>query len=215
MRGLMSLTSVRSFIVSLLIGFSVFPACNSPSDDNTSSGDDTVDPAVSETCHRYVTRAAECNLLGDGRFDSNLLEPTTAQVEEVCAWYYQFPPYGETDHDKLTCTLDCYAAASTCAEMERLVTASFDCEDSCRSVGGPCYSNEFACPSGTCLPGHWRCDGEDDCGDGADEAGCPNACTISECPTDELLLLGRTDMCYCRDQSDPDCGEVGDRLVAC
>lgn len=38
-----------------------------------------------------------------------------------------------------------------------------------------CKTNEFYCPKDdTCIVSNWRCDGEKDCSDGADELGCPS-----------------------------------------
>ncbi|KAK4308448.1 hypothetical protein Pmani_019855 [Petrolisthes manimaculis] len=34
-----------------------------------------------------------------------------------------------------------------------------------------CPPNSFRCPNHRCIPGTWHCDGDDDCGDGADEPG--------------------------------------------
>lgn len=36
----------------------------------------------------------------------------------------------------------------------------------------PCEPNEFKCANGHCALKLWRCDGENDCGDGSDESGC-------------------------------------------
>ena len=36
----------------------------------------------------------------------------------------------------------------------------------------PCEPNEFQCANGRCAPTIWRCDKDDDCGDGSDEDNC-------------------------------------------
>ena len=55
------------------------------------------------------------------------------------------------------------------------------------------HNNSFVtirCKTGKCVPEHWRCDYEDDCGDGSDEAECPDleceagtqfSCTSGQC----------------------------------
>lgn len=39
----------------------------------------------------------------------------------------------------------------------------------CIILGQTCKDTEFKCKSGSCIPNTWRCDGDDDCVDGADE----------------------------------------------
>lgn len=42
----------------------------------------------------------------------------------------------------------------------------------CPKIMNTCSSNYFACGNGLCVPKGWRCDKEDDCGDGSDEIQC-------------------------------------------
>ena len=41
-------------------------------------------------------------------------------------------------------------------------------------IGSPatCHSSAFMCDNGSCVPGHYICDGYNDCGDNSDEIGC-------------------------------------------
>lgn len=40
------------------------------------------------------------------------------------------------------------------------------------SAYATCKGNFYTCPSGRCIHQSWVCDGDDDCEDNADEAGC-------------------------------------------
>lgn len=67
-----------------------------------------------------------------------------------------------------------------------------------------CVEGHMSCRSGHCLPLSLLCDGQDDCGDGTDEQGCP-------CPYDSLACadgrcLPLTLLC----DGHPDCPDAAD-----
>ena len=35
-----------------------------------------------------------------------------------------------------------------------------------------CSEGQFRCSSGRCIPAHWQCDADNDCGDMSDEINC-------------------------------------------
>ena len=39
-------------------------------------------------------------------------------------------------------------------------------------IDAPCPSDKFQCDNGKCLGLHWKCDGDNDCGDMSDERDC-------------------------------------------
>nr|KAG5704759.1 hypothetical protein BaRGS_005215 [Batillaria attramentaria] len=81
----------------------------------------------------------------------------------------------------------------------------------------PCEPNEFQCSNGRCAMKIWRCDGDNDCGDGSDESNCPTQEPGAPCRIDQFMCK-REDQCVpasyqcdgevdCQDRSD----EIGCR----
>ncbi|EDV94926.1 GH23433 [Drosophila grimshawi] len=76
-------------------------------------------------------------------------------------------------------------------------------------IEATCSTDHFRCTNGNCIPNKWRCDQENDCSDGSDEASalCMNACpnnefkckTVDQCIPRNWLCDGSND---CRDKSD-------------
>ena len=43
-----------------------------------------------------------------------------------------------------------------------------------------CDANEFRCANSRCIPSHWQCDHDNDCGDNSDEQGCRKCQSYNE-----------------------------------
>ncbi|XP_060073482.1 basement membrane-specific heparan sulfate proteoglycan core protein-like [Ylistrum balloti] len=70
---------------------------------------------------------------------------------------------------------------------------------------GPCGPGESVCQNGQCIPSEYRCDGDDDCKDGSDEAYCR---TDNPCEPNEFRCTsGICVMKIWRCDGDNDCGD--------
>ena len=56
-----------------------------------------------------------------------------------------------------------------------------------------CTNSDFICDNNLCIPRVWRCDGDDDCGDGSDE---PPSCPPRHCSPGNSYLTPATDFCF-------------------
>ncbi|XP_027048198.1 low-density lipoprotein receptor-related protein 8-like, partial [Pocillopora damicornis] len=72
-----------------------------------------------------------------------------------------------------------------------------------------CGSEQFTCTNEKCVPAHWRCDRDNDCGDHSDEDGCPpQTCQANEFRCNNGRCIPQS--WYC-DQAD-DCKDNSDEL---
>lgn len=56
-----------------------------------------------------------------------------------------------------------------------------------------CLSTEFECANKHCVPYDYYCDGDDDCRDGSDEAGCHGFCD----PATQVGISSSGNQVYC------------------
>ncbi|CAG9822420.1 unnamed protein product [Phaedon cochleariae] len=79
----------------------------------------------------------------------------------------------------------------------------------CPSAAEGCSEDQFTCANRLCVPKGWRCDREDDCGDGSDEARC-----VSETcpPTFFGCADGKCLPHYWRCDFDKDCADGSDEM---
>uniref|UniRef100_W5M439 Uncharacterized protein n=1 Tax=Lepisosteus oculatus TaxID=7918 RepID=W5M439_LEPOC len=70
-----------------------------------------------------------------------------------------------------------------------------------------CEPSQFSCATGKCVPAIWKCDGDEDCEDGSDEAHCwRGTCSGFRCKDGECI--DKTWLC----DGEPDCRDGSDEL---
>ncbi|CAG5124929.1 unnamed protein product, partial [Candidula unifasciata] len=81
------------------------------------------------------------------------------------------------------------------------------CDGTNDSPMNTCSSSQFHCNNTRCIPYVWKCDNDDDCGDGSDE---PITCKSDMCRSADYFKCSRTGQCIPESwkcDGDQDCGE--------
>ncbi|TNN88761.1 Low-density lipoprotein receptor-related protein 1B [Liparis tanakae] len=80
-----------------------------------------------------------------------------------------------------------------CGDMSDEISCKDDCGDGSDEAGciHSCANTQFQCISGRCIPDHWACDGDNDCGDFSDEnttcrGGPAQLPSVIECSEEEF-----------------------------
>ncbi|XP_077986455.1 uncharacterized protein LOC144440886 isoform X1 [Glandiceps talaboti] len=127
------------------------------------------------------------------------------------------------DSDEVNCENSCNYAYDGVCDEPMYCEYGTDTDD--------CSGPPFMCADGSNIPGHYECDGDDDCGDDSDEVNCENSCQYAyDGMCDEPTYCGYgtdTDDCsgppfICADGSnipghyecdgDDDCGDDSDEV---
>ena len=58
-----------------------------------------------------------------------------------------------------------------------------------KGASNECEPNEYQCENKKCVLKTWRCDGDDDCGDGTDEQNCQETDPSNPCRFSTLVVL--------------------------
>ncbi|XP_037379377.1 low-density lipoprotein receptor-related protein 2 [Talpa occidentalis] len=78
-----------------------------------------------------------------------------------------------------------------------------------RDNGTRCETSKFTCFNGRCISEHWKCDNDNDCGDGSDEL--ENVCAFHTCPPTAFTCAnGRCVQYHYRCDHYNDCGDNSD-----
>lgn len=96
-----------------------------------------------------------------------------------------------------------------CADGKPLTSSGF-CSVS--GTNATCSGHQLTCSNGRCIPMLYRCDGDNDCGDGSDEINCPSStCLTTQFPCKNGRCIPATWKC----DHDNDCGDMSDEPVNC
>ncbi|CAF0958417.1 unnamed protein product, partial [Brachionus calyciflorus] len=100
----------------------------------------------------------------------------------------------------------CVKISSVCDGYSNCINSEDELMSNC--TRRPCRASEFQCANGLCINARYKCDHDDDCGDGSDE---PHNCTYAECTSsqfkcDNLRCIPQNQKCNgrndCLDNSD-------------